>query len=288
MRRFSGLWAVIQEARADNVTGEAAKVAYYFFLSLWPLLLGLFAFTGIFGGEPAFDWIMGWIRSVLPEDATRFVATYVRRITVEERPDMLSLGILLTLWSGSNIFAALADGLNVIYDVEEDRPWWKRRALSLGLLMAGTVLITAGSTAVLAGNEIAARVGIDQAVALLRYPVAFTALTAFLWLVYFFLPAREQSVAKRYIMFGGLVGASLWLMVTSAFKQYVANFGQYHSYGIVGAVIVLLLWLYLTALAILIGGEVAVSLEQGIHSRHANRKSKRRPKKRTEARATEA
>jgi membrane protein len=278
----------MQEARADNVTGEAAKVAYYFFLSLWPLLLGLFAFTGIFGGEPAFDWIMAWIRSVLPEDATRFVATYVRRITAEERPDMLSLGILLTLWSGSNIFAALADGLNVIYDVEEDRPWWKRRALSLGLLMAGTVLITAGSTAVLAGNEIAARLGIDQAVALLRYPVAFTALTAFLWLVYFFMPAREQSVAKRYIMFGGLVGASLWLIVTSAFKLYVANFGEYHSYGIVGAVIVLLLWLYLTALAILIGGEVAVSLEQGIHRRHADRESKRRPKKRTEARATEA
>ena len=70
-------WAIVQEARADNLTGEAAKAAYYFFLSLWPLLLGLFAFTGIFGGEPAFDWIMAQVTSALPPEPTTHPASAV-------------------------------------------------------------------------------------------------------------------------------------------------------------------------------------------------------------------
>lgn len=274
-RFFRGLWEIILEAKADNVTGEAAKVAYYFFLSLWPLLLGLFAFTGILGGEPAFEWIMGWVRMALPAEATRFLSTYVRAVTAEERPDMLSLGILLTLWSGSNIFASLADGLNVIYDIEEGRSWWKRRALALALLVCGSVLLTVGATAVLAGVEIASRLGVGQAIAILRYPLAFITLTALLGLVYYYLPARDQHLAKRYVTVGAGVGASLWLVTTLMFRLYVANFGRYETYGIVGAVIVLLLWLYVTALAILFGGEVAVSLEQGVHERHVEREKER-------------
>jgi membrane protein len=262
---LQGIWAIVLEARADNVTGEAAKVAYYFFLSLWPLLLGLFAFTGILGGEPAFEWIMDWVRRALPPEATRMLQRYVEDVVAEERPDMLSLGIILTLWSGSNIFATLAEGLNVIYDLPEGRSWWKRRALSIGLLVAASVLLTAGASAVLAGAEIAAALGIDRAIAILRYPLAFLALTALLWLAYYHLPARDQNLAKRWVTIGALVGATLWLLVTTLFRLYVANLGSYDSYGVVGAVLVLLLWLYLTAVAILFGGEVAVSLEQGVH-----------------------
>lgn len=260
-----GMWAIVLEARGDNVTGEAAKVAYYFFLSLWPLLLGLFAFAGIFGGEPAFEWIMGWVREALPPEATRMLGRYVEDVVTEERPDMLSLGILLTLWSGSSIFSTLAEGLNVMYDLREGRTWWRRRALSVGLLVAASVLLTAGASTILAGAQIAGALGIDRTIASLRYPLAFVALTALLWLVYYVLPARDQKVAMRWITIGALVGATLWLLVTTLFRLYVANLGSYDSYGTVGAVLVLLLWLYLTALAILFGGEVAVSLEQGVH-----------------------
>ena len=260
-----GIWAIVVEARADNVTGEAAKVAYYFFLSLWPLLLGLFAFTGIFGGEPAFEWIMARVREALPAEATGIVRRYIENVVIEKRPDMLSLGILLTLWSGSNIFSTLAEGLNVMYDVHEGRSWWKRRAISVALLVAASLLLTAGASAILAGAEIAAVLGIDRTIAGLRYPLAFLALTALLWLVYYFLPARNQNVAKRWVTIGAVTGATLWLLATALFRLYVANVGGYGSYGLVGAVLVLLLWLYLTALVILLGGEVAVSLEQGVH-----------------------
>ena len=101
-------WSIVKEARSDNITGEAAKAAYYFFLTLWPFLLGLFAFTGLFGGEPAFEWIMGWITRALPSEPTRFLEEFVREITAEERPQVLSLGVALTLRTGTSIVGSMA------------------------------------------------------------------------------------------------------------------------------------------------------------------------------------
>lgn len=265
-------WAIVGEARSDNITGEAAKAAYYLFLSLWPFLLGLFAFTGIFGGEPAFDWIMGRITAVLPSEPTRFLEGFVREITAEARPDVLSLGVILTLWSGSSIFVSLAEGLNRMYDVAEGRAWWKRRLIALGLLLSASVLLTVGAAAILAGAEILERAGLGPVWNAARWPLAYLALAALAWLVYYHLPDREQSLSVRYVTIGALVGTALWLLVTTGFRLYVANWGSYGStYGVVGGILVLLIWLYLTALTILFGGEVAVSLEQGVHRPHRQR-----------------
>lgn len=263
---LSAVWAIVKEARADNLTGESAKVAYYFFLSIWPLFLGLFAFTGIFGGEPAFEWIMGWIEAVLPEEPTEFLQDYVREITADSRPDMLSVGIILTFWSGSNIFAALTDGLNVMYDIEEARPWWLRRLLAIVLLVLASVLLTAGATAILAGSEIIDGFGLAGVYNVVRWPIAFVTLTALLWLVYYWLPDRDQRIAVKPVTIGALVGSTLWILTTTLFRLYVAHFGSYdQTYGFVGAILIMLVWFYLTALTILFGGEVAVSLEQGLH-----------------------
>lgn len=269
MRGFlRGTWAIVQEARADNLTGEAAKAAYYFFLSLWPLLLGLFAFTGIFGGEPAFQWIMAQVTSALPSEPTRFLEGFVREITAEERPDVLSLGVILTLWSGSSIFVSLAEGLNRIYDIEEGRTWWKRRLIAIGMLLVAAVLLSVGATGILAGEQVLRRLGLGGAWNVARWPLAYLAIAALAWLIYYYLPNREQRMSIRYVTIGALVGTGLWLVVTTAFRLYVGSWGDYgRTYGLVGGIIVLLIWLYLTALAILFGGEVAVSLEQGIHTK---------------------
>ncbi|HUP20805.1 MAG TPA: YihY/virulence factor BrkB family protein, partial [Gemmatimonadota bacterium] len=257
---------IVGEAREDGLTGEAAKVAYYFFLSIWPLFLGLFAFTGIFGGEPAFEWIMGWVQKLLPEAPTRFLERYVREITEQSRPDMLSLGVVLLLWSGSSIFTALADGLNTIYDIGEGRTWWRKRLLALGLMAAASILLTGGASAILVGEGIVESLGLSDLYNLARWPVAFVLLTALLWLVYYFLPNRDQDMSKRYVAIGAVTGSTLWVLVTTGFHLYVTHFGSYgRTYGLVGAMLVILIWLYLTALAILFGGEVAVSLEQGLH-----------------------
>lgn len=254
---------IFDEAVADNLSGEAAKVAFYFFLSLFPLVLILFVLTGIVGGDAVFRWLTERLQAVVPGEASAFVERSVREIAERRRPGLLSFGILLTLWAASNIFAALADGLNTVYDRTEDRGWWKKRGIALGLLLVGAVLLVAGAAVLLVGIEAGESVGFGAVWRIARWPVAFALLLGLVWLVYYFLPNRDQRGAMGETLIGALVGTSLWVLATVLFRVYLRNFGTYgDTYGLVGAVIVLLLWLYLTSLTVLLGGEIAAVLEK--------------------------
>jgi membrane protein len=262
-RAFETTKAIFHEAMEDAITGEAAKAAYYFFLSFFPAILALFAFTGLLGGDATFEWIMGHLRRALPGESANLLGDTVQEITGDSRPGLLSFGIVATLWSASNVFAILTEGLNRMYDIEEGRPWWKRRLLAIAAMTAALVLLTVSVVSLLAGPAIVATLGMEGIWLYLRWPIAFVLLVALLWLVYYLLPARDQGGAARPVAVGAVTGALLWVGVTAGFRVYVANFGNYNeAYGFIGAVIVLLLWLYLTALAILFGGEVAATLEQ--------------------------
>lgn len=257
------LKAIFQEAMEDAVTGEAAKAAYYFFLSFFPAILALFAFTGLLGGDATFEWAMGHLRRALPGQTADLLGETVGEITGDSRPGLLSFGIVATLWSASNVFAILTEGLNRMYDIKEGRAWWKRRLLAILALTVGLVLLTVSAIALLAGPMLVATFGLDGFWNYLRWPLAFVLLVALMWLVYFLLPARDQKGAAKPVAIGAVTGALLWVGITAGFRVYVANFSNYNeAYGFIGAVIVLLLWLYLTALSILFGGEVAATLEQ--------------------------
>jgi membrane protein len=258
MKFFRRARRIVRGAMQDNITGEAAKAAYYFFLSLFPMVIALFAFTGIFGGSAAFDRIMAWMNTALPDDATAFLEGFVREITDERRPDALSLGIILTIWSASNFFAALGDGLDTMFDVRDRSSWLKKRLKSLLLMVVGGTLLFTGAVAIVAGPHIAAALGMSSAVQLLTWPLAFVLLVGLLWLTYYILPAHDQSSMKKELLIGAIAGTTVWLAATGVFRFYVgniANFGR--MYGILGGIVILMLWLYLTALAILLGGEVA-------------------------------
>lgn len=247
---------------ADNLTGEAAKVAYYFFLSLFPLILVLFSLTGLLGGDEAFRWIMAGIQGTVPAETAGYLAEFVAEITGQPRPGLLSIGILLTLWSASGVFAALGDGLNTIYGVEHPRSWLRRRAIALALLVLGSALFIVGATLILAGPDIAEALRLGFVWRALSVPLAFVPLVLLMWSIYYVLPNRNLSHAKGSVLAGAVVGTLIWMAATYLFRLYVTNFGSYDkTYGFVGAVILLLLWLYVTALAILFGGEVAAQLE---------------------------
>lgn len=252
-----------RETLSDDLAGEAAKLAFYFFFSLFPALLVLFALTGLFGGPSAFGWIVGHLSSALPGPASAYLEEMVREITGESRPGILSLGILLTLWSASNIFASLAQGLNRMYDLERGRSWWRRRLVAIASLVVGSLLLLASATALLAGPAIVREVGLGAVWTLLRWPLAFLVVSAMTWLVYLVLPHRNRRGALVPTLAGALIGSSLWLLATVAFRLYVIHFPSFaRAYGVVGGILVLLLWLYLSALALLFGGEVAATLEQ--------------------------
>ncbi len=254
---------IVREAQKDRLTSEAAKAAYYFFLSFFPTILALFALTGILGGDAAFGWIMSQLYAALPDDAAAYLSRFVGEVTGESRPGLLSLALLLTVWSASNVFVAIAEGLNVVYDIEEGRSWWRRRVLALTALLASLILLTVATAALVAGPELIALLRLESFWHVLRWPLAFVLLTLMMWLIYYLLPNRQQGRAWRPTLVGAVTGSGLWVLGTLGFRLYVASFGNYsQTYGFIGGIIVLLLWLYLSAAAILFGGEVAATLEQ--------------------------
>ena len=115
-KRALGLVSVAQEVihrcNRDRLATEAASIAFYFFLSFFPLILSLFALTGLIGRESAFDWIMNEFLVALPAEASASIGEFVHQVTSSRSASALSIGLVLSFWTASNIFAVLADGLN--------------------------------------------------------------------------------------------------------------------------------------------------------------------------------
>lgn len=237
---------------------ESARVAYYSFLGLFPVILILFALTGLIGGDAAFHWIMRQLEAALPGDAADFLTRYVLEVTGSFRPGALSIGVALMIWSSSHVYGVLSHALNVIFGLRENRRWWRRRGLGLVFQVAGLITIVAVSVAMLIGPGLFEALGIDAPWAGIRWPVLGVLLVGAIWAIFTYLPNWEAVRSKRRIFLGALVAAGLWATATGAFRLYVANFGRYSKiYGFVGAVIILQIWLYLSTMTILVGAEVA-------------------------------
>jgi membrane protein len=263
------LWKrVLHEFKADDVSNQAAKVAYYFFLSLPPAVMALFGLTGFFGGQATGDWLTQRLTGSLPGEASALVTGFVRDIVHGNAPGPLSIGLLLALWAGSNVFTALEDTLNAAFGVRAQRSFVKKKAVAVGMLAGCAVLFLAGSAVLVGGGGIADALGLGrtgQAVwAVLQWPLGFALITATFWLIYYVLPNKDQRGCRMTLLKASAVAAALFVVASVAFRVYMANFGSYSAtYGLLGTVIVLLLWMYVTSLVILLGGEVASEMERG-------------------------
>ena len=165
------------------------------------------------------------------------------------------------------MFVALTDALNRAYDVEEDRSFVRKRSIALGVMVGFLVLFIGASLTLIAGPQIAGALQLggaaDLAWTILQWPLALLFVVLAFFLVYYALPNRDQSSCKATLFKASAIGALLWLVATAGFRFYIANFGSYgETYGFVGAILVLLLWMYITATVILVGGEVASEMER--------------------------
>jgi len=266
--------AALREAKNDDISGQAAKVAFYAFLSLFPLILVVLTLTGIFGGQAAFDAIMGRIQGTLPAETAGLLEQYVREVTDRPQPGLMSAGALLTLWSASGAFAALGESLNAVFDVEDKRSFVKRRSIALLFaLLVGVVLLVA-AIALLAGPELAAAAGIGGVWAFAQWPVVFGLITVVLYATYRFLPARQPLLGGKSRWLGAVAGGVLWIAATGVFRFYVSQLGDYaKTYGALGAVIVLLLWLMISAGVVLFGGELAMAHARSRSTQPAHREA---------------
>ncbi|WP_420130118.1 YhjD/YihY/BrkB family envelope integrity protein [Longimicrobium sp.] len=262
------LWKrVLHEFKADDVSNQAAKVAYYFFLSLPPAVMAVFGLTGLFGGQRTGDWLTGRLTGSLPTEASALVTGFVRDVVHGDAPGPLSIGLLLALWAGSNVFTALEGTLNAAFGITAERSFIRKKAVAVGMLAACAVLFLSGSAVLLAGGGISDALGLGQVGrtvwAVLQWPLGFALITATFWLIYYVLPNKDQRGCRMTLLKASAVSAVLFVIASVAFRLYMANFGSYSAtYGLLGSVIVLLLWMYVTSLVILLGGEVASEMER--------------------------
>jgi membrane protein len=264
----------VSESLEDNVLGLAAQTAYNFFFSLFPLFLFLAPMLSLFGDKQQIvSDLLSRMAGFLPADALSLLSKVITDIAfTESAPGLMSAGALLAAWSGSNIFTTFMEALNKAYDVNEERPWWKRRALALAVMLGWAIIIIVVTAILLAGDDITDYARTDMGLsaaadvwAIVQFPVALALLVAFLYLMYALLPNVKQD--KRHILVGSVVAALLFIIATLLFRLYVQNFGAYNkTYGTIGAVIMLLTWMYVVSVVILVGGELNSELHHGTGS----------------------
>jgi membrane protein len=260
------LWRALD---AHAVTDSAAQLSYYLLFSLFPFLLVLTTLAAFLPLEGAVNDLLWRIEPFMPEDALALVAQQLQTLVTSPRPRLLTLGLVVTLWSASRGSDALRKALNLAYDVKETRSFWRTQGFAIVLTSVGALLLLVSITMIVLGGEagaaLAHRVGVDLWWQMLwswaRWPVTFAIVMLGAALAYYLLPDVEQDF--RYVTPGSVASTLLWLAGTWGFTTYVEHFGNYDAtYGSIGSVVVLLTWLWLSGLALIFGGELNAVLEQ--------------------------
>jgi membrane protein len=278
---WTRVWARVEE---DEILGRAAQLSYYFLLALFPLLVFLITLFGYFNGAGSHlqHKLISYLGDVMPPAALQLIVVTLEEVTKARGTAKLSFGLLFALWAASSGVNALAQALNAAYGVKETRAWWKVRLISIALTIALALLIVSALLIVLYGghfgHSLAALIHEGRAFAIvwrvLQWPIALGFVLVAFVMIYRFVPnvaakrhgkgLRTSDYRRRWFSPGVVIAIVLWLLVSLGFRLYLHFFNSYSStYGSLGALIILMLWFYLTGAAILFGGEINCEFESG-------------------------
>jgi membrane protein len=247
----------------NHTMALAAGLSYYFVLSLFPLLILAAALVAYLPIPNLFDSILGMMSRVVPADSMGLVRKIVASVITRRRSGLLTFGIIATIWSASGGFNSLIEALDVAYDVPETRPIWKTRLLSIELMFLIGALMVVGIGVMLVGPQfggfLANKVGLSEQFAdmwnVLRWCIAIGFLVLAVELIYFLAPNVRQRFTST--LPGAAIGVGTWIGTSyglSLYFQHYANFNK--TYGTLGAAIALMVWLYYSWFAILVGAEI--------------------------------
>lgn len=254
------------ESLDDDVFGQAAQLSYYFLLAIFPFLLFLTTLLGLLAhtGSEVYENLLSYAREMLPYTAFQLVNDTLKQIQSGAGRGKLSFGILATIWAAANGMSAMIDGLNRVDELKETRPWWKSKIISLVLTVLLSAFLIVSITLVLYGSRLADIIAgyfglqaeFTAAWNFLQWPAVFLFVFGAFLVLYRFAPAGKRK-SWRQVVPGALTGLLLWLLVSLLFRLYLQFFNSYNAtYGSLGAVIVLMLWLYLSGATILLGAEL--------------------------------
>ena len=272
MRGLSlGPWKLIRltlkEFLDDEMPTYAAALAYQGLFSLFPFLLFLIALLGFLHLPEFFDFLRQQADYVLPAQALEQVNPVIDQLQ-QRQGGLLSIGIVVALWSSSAAVRSLMIALNAAYDVREARPAWKRIPLSLFYTFGLVAMLMLIAALMILGPQvmgwIAAKVGLEDFVvilwSILRWPVIVLLMMMAVAIIYYVTPNVQQKF--RFITPGSVLAVVLWISASLGFGYYVKNFADYNAmYGSVGAIIVLLLYFYISSAVLLLGAELNAVIE---------------------------
>jgi membrane protein len=256
------LKALKGEWERDDVGLVAGALTFFAVLALFPFLLFLVALAGLIINPQQAAVLVEELGRVAPEAATQILGNRIRDLAQSNSAGLVTLGALGAVWAASTGVVKLMRVLNTAYGVKESRPYWKVRGIAIVVTLVAAVLSILAAVGMVAVPGFAGALGEPLGTLLmwLRWPVAALLIMLVWALLYYFLPDVEQSF--KLITPGSVVGVIIWLAASWAFSVYVRNFGNYDvTYGALGGVVVLLLWMWISAQALLLGAEINSILE---------------------------
>ena len=257
-----------REVVDDDVLGLAAQLSYYFFLALFPAILFVLALASFFPLSNMTDDVGRSLGPFVSPQVLELIKEQMRRLANNENGGLLTFGVAGALWSSSAALVSIVGALNRAYDIDEGRPWWRVRLVAIGLTLGVAVIVLVALSLVLVGPTLAEKLGqatgwgapFEWTWLVLQWPLVFVLIASGIGLIYYFGPDADQDWA--WITPGAIAATMLWLAISLLFKVYVAHFTDYEgSYGAVGGVIVLMLWFYVSGIAILTGAELNAEIE---------------------------
>lgn len=260
---------VKQQLEEDRLSIIAAGVAFYALLAVFPSLLAVVAIYGLVADPVEIERQANAMRSMMPAQAADMLLRQLQGLIATDRGALgfgAIVGILLALWSASAGVRTLMEALNVAYDEKERRGFLRFYSTALFLTLAGIVAVIVAIGIVVAVPIVLGFLGLDSVVdAILRYarwPLVAVFVMFGLAVLYRYGPSRDEP-RWRWVSWGAAIATTLWLAGSAAFSLYVTRFGNYNeTYGSAAAVVILLMWLLLSAYAVLIGAEINAELER--------------------------
>lgn len=263
-RQFADrFWISLNE---DDIFGRSAQLAYYFFLALFPGLIFLTAVLGLLAGPGTqlHDTLLHFMAAALPASVYELVHQTLEQSARASGGGKLTLGVLGTLWSATAGMSAVQDALNAVYKLKESRSFLRARAVALALTLIVSVLVIVAMALLLYGRELTVfavrSIGLPPETMwiwqFVQWPLALFFLSLVFALVYYYAPNVKQR-HWEWLTPGSLVGMTAWILASIALRIYLHYFNTYSkTYGSLGAVLILLIWFYVTAMMLLLGAEI--------------------------------
>jgi membrane protein len=260
------------EFREDNLTDGAAALTYYGVLSIFPALIALVSVLGLVG-ESATNPLLDNLKGFAPGPAQEILSKALHGLSGSRggASVLFIVGVAGAIWSASSYIGAFIRASNVIWDVDEGRSFTKTVPLRLVITIVMLILLTATAVAVAVTGPLADKAGEligagSTAVTvwdIAKWPVLVFVVAVMFALLYYAAPNVRQP-GIRWVTPGSLVAVVAWMIVSGLFGVYVANFGSYNkTYGSLGAIVIFLVWLWLTNIAILLGAELNAETQRG-------------------------